>query len=284
VVNATRAETDEQLLQSWLASLNSQYTRRNFEITARRFLNALPMGLREAKVEDVRAAIENVTHGRSVATARQYVLRVKSLLGYTVFNAGATIKVRSDANRGATLAKRIVTETEVALLIRAAPSKRDRIMLEVAYAGGLRVSELVALIWANVLPRDERVQLYIIGKGGKVRQVLLPEVVSRSLLSLRGDAGVNDPVFASRQGGGRLTERAVEKMVKNAAKKAGINEAVSPHWLRHAHGSHAIDRGASLPEVQATLGHGNISTTSGYLHARPDSSSGLRLDPGVFLR
>ena len=65
---------------------------------------------------------------------------------------------------------------------------------------------------------------------------------------------------------------------------AGINEAVSPHWLRHAHGLHAIDHGASLPEVQATLGHGNISTTSGYLHARPDSSSGLRLDPGVFLR
>jgi integrase/recombinase XerD len=136
-----------------------------------------------------------------------------------------------------------------------------------------------------VLPRDEgRVQLSITGKGGKVRQVLLPEIVSRSLLSLRRDAGANDPVFASRKGGGPLTERAVHAMVKRAAKKAGINADVSPHWLRHAHGSHAIDRGASLPEVQATLGHGNISTTSGYLHARPDSSSGLRLDPGVFLR
>jgi len=54
--------------------------------------------------------------------------------------------------------------------------------------------------------------------------------------------------------------------------------------LRHAHGSHAIDRGATLPEVQNTLGHDNIATTSGYLHARPDSSSGLKLDPGVFLR
>jgi integrase/recombinase XerD len=73
-------------------------------------------------------------------------------------------------------------------------------------------------------------------------------------------------------------------MVKRAAKAAGINEAVSPHWLRHAHGSHAVERGASLPEVQATLAHGNIATTSGYLHARPDSSSGRRLDPGVFLR
>jgi integrase/recombinase XerD len=56
---------------------------------------------------------------------------------------------------------------------------------------------------------------------------------------------------------------------------------VSPHWLRHAH---AIDGGARVPEVKETLGHGNIATTSGYLHARPGSSSGLRLDEGVFLR
>ena len=124
----------------------------------------------------------------------------------------------------------------------------------------------------------------ITGKGGYVRQVLLPDTVSRSLLSLLGDAGANDPVFPSRKRGGRLTERAVHAMVKRAAAAAGITRAVSPHWLRHAHGSHAIDRGASLPEVQATLGHGNISTTSGYLHARPSSSSGLKLDPGVFLR
>jgi integrase/recombinase XerD len=83
---------------------------------------------------------------------------------------------------------------------------------------------------------------------------------------------------------GRLAERTVNDMVKRAVKAAGINEDVSPHWLRHVQGSHAIERGASLPEVQATLGHGNIATTSVYLHARPDSSSGLRLDPGVFLR
>ena len=292
LVRATRAESDEALLKSWLRSLNSPHTQRNFEVTARRFLAGLPEGgLRSATVEDVRDAFGSMSAGLSEASARQYVLRVKSLLGYahalgyTPFNAGATTKVRSNAgNRGATLAKRIISEVEVGLLIRAAPSKRDRIMLEVIYAGGLRVSETVGLTWADVLMRDERVQLSIIGKGGKVRQVLLPEIVSRSLLSLRGDAGEGDHVFRSRMGGGKLTERNVNAMVKRAAAKAGINEAVSPHWLRHAHGSHAIDRGASLPEVQTTLGHGNIATTSGYLHARPDTSSGLHLDPGVFLR
>jgi integrase/recombinase XerD len=204
VLRATRAETDEQLLASWLDSLNSPHTRRNFETTARRLLAELPMGLRAATVEDVRDALRKVTEGLAGTTASQYVLRAKSLLtyahklGFTPFNAGQAIKVRSDSNRGATLAKRIVTETEVALLIRAAPSKRDRVLLEVEYAGGLRISEVVALTWADVLPRDQgRVQLSITGKGGKVRQVLLPEIVSRSLLSLRGDAGANDPAGPS---------------------------------------------------------------------------------------
>jgi site-specific recombinase XerD len=290
VIRATRAKTDDQVLDSWLDSLTSDHTRRNFEVTARRFLAGLPMGLRAATVEDVRDALEAIRAGVSEATGCQYVLRVKSFLsyaqrvGYTPFNAGAVIKVRSDAShRGANLAKRIITEVQVSLLIRAAPSKRDRVLLEVIYAGGLRISEAVNLTWSDVIQRDDRVQLSIAGKGGKVRQVLLPEIVSRSLLSLRGDAGVNDPVFASRKGGA-LAERTVNDMVKRSATKAGIDVPVSPHWLRHAHGSHAIDRGATLPEVQNTLGHDNIATTSGYLHARPDSSSGLKLDPGVFLR
>jgi integrase len=94
-------------------------------------------------------------------------------------------------------------------------------------------AEVLALSWADVLPRDQgRLQLSITGKGGKVRQVLLPEIVSRSLLSLRGDAGANDPVFVSRKGG-RLSERTVNDMMKRTAKAAGINV---PHWLRHAHG------------------------------------------------
>src|SRR5215510_8941869 len=290
VARATRADSDEQLLSSWLGSLTSAHTKRNFETTARSFLAGLPMGLRAATVEDVRDALAALTGNKSEASARQYLLRVKSLLsyaqrvGYTPFNAGAVIKVRWDtAHRGASLAKRIISEVEVGLLIRAAPSKRDRVMLEVIYAGGLRISETVALNWSDVITRDDRVQLSITGKGGRVRQVLLPEIVSRSLLSLRGDAGVNDPVFPSRKGGS-LTERGVHDIVRRAAAAAGIEAPVSPHWLRHAHASHAIDNDATLAEVKETLGHGNIATTSGYLHAKPETSSGLKLDAGVFLR
>jgi len=292
LAKATRADSDEQLLQSWLASLLSQHSRRNFETTARRFLAELPSGaLRAATVEDVRDALAVITRDVSASAGRQYSLRVKSLLsyghdlGYLQFNAGTVIKVRSEArSRGAALAKRIISEVDVALLVRHARTRRDRIMLQVLYAGGLRVSELVNLTWSAVIPREKGVQLNVLGKGGVERNVLLPEAVSRSLLSLRGDAGRNDAVLASRKGCGKLRERAVLGTVKRAAKAAGIEAPVSPHWLRHAHAAHAIDRGATLPEVQSTLGHGNIATTSGYLHARPKTSSGLHLDPGVWLQ
>jgi site-specific recombinase XerD len=73
-------------------------------------------------------------------------------LEFTPFNAGQAIKVRSDStHRGATLAKRIITPVEVSRLIRAAPSKLDRVLLEVTYAGSVRVSRLVALTWSDVL-------------------------------------------------------------------------------------------------------------------------------------
>src|SRR5262245_23340420 len=130
-------------------------------MTAERFLAALPMGLRTATVEDVRDAIVAATLGASTSTARQYTLRIKSLLsyghelGYMPFNAGVRIKMQNDAgNRGASLAKRIMSPAEVALLICAAPSNRDRILIEVAYAGELRVSEIISLTWADVLPRE----------------------------------------------------------------------------------------------------------------------------------
>ena len=284
---ATSATNDEELVASWVANLGSEHTRKNFGTTAGRFLEALQVPLRSATVEDVRQALETLTAKHASSSARQVVLRIKSLLayghrlGYLRFNAGAVIKVRSEAR---TVAQRIVSEVEMGLLVRAAGNRRDRLLIEVGYAGGLRVSELVALTWTDVIERqDDQVQLDVLGKGGKRRQVLLPEVVSRSLLSLRGDAGAGDPVFPSRQGN-NLTERAVNYLLKRVAAKVGVSAKFSAHWLRHAHASHAIDHGAALPVVQATLGHGNISVTSGYLHARPDSSSGMHLDPGVFLR
>jgi integrase/recombinase XerD len=78
---------------------------------------------------------------------------------------------------------------------------------------------------------------------------------------------------SSRKGGEPLTDSGIWRIVKAAAQRAGIEVPVSPHWLRHAHASHALDRGAPIHLVQATLGHASITTTGRYLHARPKESS-----------
>jgi len=152
-------------------------------------------------------------------------------------------------------------------------------MLEIAYYGGLRVSELVSLSWAQVIKRDSgEAQLEIVGKGRKARQVLIPLPIATRLLASRGEAPANAPVFESvRNPGHALTERAVNFIVKAAARRAGVNPAASVHWLRHAHASHAIDNGAPITLVSATLGHADLKTTSVYAHARPGESSGRYL-------
>lgn len=290
-VRYTRAGNDAELVASWLAGMHSEVTRAKFAATAERFLALLSaegLTLRTATIEDVRAAIDALGVGKAGSSKAQYAQRAKSLLsyahrlGYVPFNAGAAIRVK-----GGTVdrAKRIASETEIALVIRAAPTKRDRLLLQVGYAGGVRVSELVSLTWGDVLPREqERVQLSIVGKGGKLRHVILPAVVSRALLASRGDAPESAPLFPSRKGGAPLLPRGVNRMIKAAAKRANVNPSISAHWLRHAHASHALERGANVETVRNTLGHANIATTSVYLHSRPDRSSGLVLDEGVFLR
>ena len=211
-----------------------------------------------------------------------YVATVKSFLGFahrvgfTRFNAAPLIKLKKAPRQ---VAQRILGELEVRKLIDAAKPGRDRLLLEVGYFGGLRVSELVGLTWAQVIRRDSgEAQLEVVGKGDKVRQVLIPAVIAARLFASRGDAPASAPVFESvRNPGHALTDRAVNFIVKAAARRAGVNPAASVHWLRHAHASHAIDNGAPITLVSATLGHADLKTTSVYAHARPGESSGRYL-------
>jgi integrase/recombinase XerD len=130
-----------------------------------------------------------------------------------------------------------LSEVQIAQLIRATKSDRDQLMFDLAYFGGLCVSELVSLTWGQVIRRDSgEAQLSIVGKGSKSREVLIPAVIAARLFASRGDALASTPVFPSvRRPGSPLTERAVDFIVKEAAERAGVNPAASIHWLRHTH-------------------------------------------------
>lgn len=125
--------------------------------------------------------------------------------------------------------------------------------------------------------RTEGGQITVFGKRGKTRTVLLKPKSWAQLLAIRGAAGAVDAIFRSRKGGGHLDASQVRRIVYTAAKKAGLEQKVSPHWMRHAHASHALDRSAPIHLVQATLGHASVSTTGRYLHARPTESSSFYL-------
>jgi len=176
------------------------------------------------------------------------------------------------------LADRILEESDVQRMIILETMHRNKMMLLVLYTGGFRVSELCSIKWGDLQGRDNGTgQITVFGKGGKTRTVLIPKTVWNRLMLLKGEANDQSPVFMSRKRG-HLNESQIWRIVSRAAKRAGIEKAVSCHWLRHAHASHSLDRGAPIHLVQTTLGHSSISTTGRYLHARPSDSSGNYLD------
>ena len=170
------------------------------------------------------------------------------------------------------LADRILEETDVVKMIALEQMPRNRAILLTLYAGGFRVAELCSLKWRDLQDRDAAGQITVFGKGGKTRTVLMPQSVWNAVQLLRKDAKDEAPVFRSRKGR-HLDESQVWRIVRKAAKRAGIEKEVSCQWLRHAHASHALDRGAPIHLVQATLGHSSVATTGRYLHARPTESS-----------
>jgi integrase len=113
--------------------------------------------------------------------------------------------------------------------------------------------------------------LTVCGKGGKTRTVRVSAATAKTVRALRGEAPASAHVFAGRTGA--LDPSQAWRMVRAAAVRAGIEKPVSPHFLRHAHASHAIDRGELLTTVRDTLGHSSIAVTDRYAHARPGQSS-----------
>ncbi len=150
---------------------------------------------------------------------------------------------------------------------------RDRAMLQLMYAAGLRVSELVGLRLAALDLRRGLVS--VVGKGGKARLVPIGEVAMTALEAWLRDVrpGLVGPtetlVFVSPRGRA-FTRQGFWKLVQRYARGVGINKPISPHKLRHSFATHLLQGGADLRSVQAMLGHADISTTEIYTHVADD--------------
>lgn len=171
---------------------------------------------------------------------------------------------------------RVLSEDEVVRLlnqpdITTAEGFRDRTMLEVLYATGMRVSELINL----TLERVDLNMKYIIafGKGSKERIVPLGSVAAEFLQQYLEKvrpklthAGRNTNIVFLAFGGHELTRQRFWQIIRAYGRKANINKALTPHILRHSFATHLLDNGADLRSVQELLGHSDISTTQIYTH------------------
>ncbi len=265
--------TDVQLVAMWLHG-RSAHTIRAYRraiaqldvFTGHKPLRALTLGELQAFADSL--AGEASSRGQVLAAVKS-LLSFASKLGAVPFNVGAALP-KPKSRDG--LADRIIGESAVAKML-ALTTGRDHALVRVLYATGARVSEVVGLRWAHVADATDGgafVTLY--GKGGKTRTTRISPETAAILCELRGDAGAEAFVFPGRSGA--LDPSQAWRIVRAAAKRAGLEQNVSPHFLRHAHGSHALGRGASIALVRDTLGHSSVAVTDRYLHARPGESSG----------
>lgn len=276
---ASQADNDAQVVQLWLHG-RSRHTQRAYSANARRLFAFVGKPLSHLSLRDLQTFRDSLS-GLAPSSQAQTLAAVKSLLafarkiGYLTFNVGAALQLPKAKN---TLTERILQESEVHQMFALEPHPRNRLILKTLYYAGLRVSELCGLRWKDLQARGEEGQMTVFGKGGKTRAVLLPALFWSELLRSRGEACEDEPVFQSRAKGNHpLDQSQVLRIVRNASARAGNEKKVSPHWLRHAHASHSLDRGAPIHLVQATLGHASVATTGRYLHARPTESSGKYL-------
>ncbi len=231
--------------------------------------NALELNI-NAYFSDKHSSTKATSANRRLTVFKRYY---RWLLRERKINADPTLKIQ--AAKQALRVPKTMTEAQVEALL-AAPNTdtplglRDRTMLELMYASGLRVSELVSLKIIH-LSMNEGV-LRVFGKGNKERIVPFGEVarlwIERYLAASRSEilTGKQTPdLFVTHLGSG-MTRVMFWMIVKKHAFTAQITSALSPHTLRHAFATHLLNHGADLRAVQLLLGHSDISTTTIYTH------------------
>jgi integrase/recombinase XerD len=250
------------------------------------FLVGRGRNLTDAGLDDVEAYFLDLgARGLSAATAARRRAAVRGLYRFALgegWRADDPSR-RVDAPKRGRPLPHVLTRDEIDRLIAAAGARdgaaglRLAGMIELLYASGLRISELLALPLAAVA-RDPA-YLIVKGKGGKERLAPLNDparAAIKAYLPVRASflakgAQESPWLFPSRGAGGRLTARRFAQLLSEAAVAAGVDPSrVSPHGLRHAFATHLLEGGADLRAVQKLLGHADIATTQIYTHVAQD--------------
>jgi integrase/recombinase XerD len=261
-------KTDAELIDLWLGG-RPPATRVAYVRDVQVFQAAVGKPLDEVQGEDVaRFAIGLVG---SKATQARRIASLKSLFGFGVrlglLATNPTLVIRCPRTEGA-VHERILSEEEVTLVIGEAPVGRDRTLIRTLYLAGLRITEALGLRFVDIGKR----WLTVRGKGARTRTVVVPVHLVDELRALRWRVDPDEAHVFKGQSGRPISGRFARRMIRMASEEA-IGRPTSPHFYRHSHATHALEKGAPVHLVMASLGHRSLATTAAYLHVRPDQGS-----------
>ena len=240
------------------------------------FLSLRNRSISSAETADVEAFISSLKDGElKPSSIARTVVAIRSLYKFLARENG-TVDIAREV-KPPRIPKRLpkaLTLTEITSLIEACGNEgisiRDRAMVELLYASGARVSEIVALDLSDLSRDEELFTLLVKGKGGKERLVPVGryarEALDNYLVRIRPTIAreKRSSALFLNQRGERLSRQSAWKIVLDAAKRAKIESKVSPHALRHSFATHLLDGGADIRVVQELLGHASVTTTQIY--------------------
>lgn len=158
----------------------------------------------------------------------------------------------------------VMMQDEIKRLLEVTTNEKHRLILEILYGCGLRVSEVVKLKKGDIR-FDEGVVVVRDGKGSKDRIVTLPNLLKEKFIKYLSGKNVNDYVFESERGG-NLSVKTIQEIIARSANRAGMQKRITPHTLRHSYATHLLEQGTDIRIIQKLLGHASTKTTEIYTH------------------
>jgi integrase/recombinase XerD len=243
-------------------SKNSIYTLRNYLTMNEKFLNYINKNPENITEDDLKIYIADNFSKRSAISTILFLSAIKysfnSILGKDI-----TLKIKRPKRE-----KRIpsvLTKQEVLDLFKAISNKKSKLMISLLYASGLRVSEITNLK-IDDLDFEEKIGHVRQAKGKKDRIFNIPEFLREELKKQFEKQKEFNQQYLFSGPKGKISERNIQKIVKNTKEKAGIKKEVHPHTLRHSFATHLLENGTDIRKIQELLGHADLSTTQIYTH------------------
>jgi integrase/recombinase XerD len=212
-----------------------------------------------------------VSEGRSKAWIAQSISTLKFLYIELYNRPAAAVRLRYP--RRQSRLPYVPTRAEVLQIAGALTNRKHRLAVLLLYASGLRASELIALKVGDVNFEKKTLTVHA-GKGGRDRVTLFSAELAEDLRRACDQRAARDPLFPSAAGG-PWTTRSLQKVVRRAARRAGVSHRITPHSLRHAFATHLLEGGTDLRFIQSLMGHASIETTTRYARVQDPGALGL---------